>query len=228
MAKASILIVEDDTHISKLVKYNLEKAGFACTVSPSGEEALDILGHQTFDLILLDIMLPELDGFEVCKKIKQDPVTSSIPVLMLTARGEEIDRVIGLELGAEDYVVKPFSMRELTLRIKAVLRRRTQSIKETKDVLVADKLTLDISRHKVLVNQKEVTVTAMEFKLLKVLLERRGRVQSRDRLLEDVWDIASDITTRTVDTHIKRLRQKLGKPGKMIETVRGIGYRFSE
>ncbi len=230
MARAKILIVEDDKHIAKLVTYNLEKAGFECTVAVSGEEALEYLGNRGADLVILDIMLPEMDGFEVCKEIKQDAAFSHIPILMLTARAEEIDRIIGLELGADDYVVKPFSMRELILRVKAILRRGVPASPEAegKEILKAGKLTVDIPRHKILVNQKEIVLTSMEFKLLTTLLSRRGRVQSRDQLLEDVWDIASDITTRTVDTHIKRLRQKLGKTGKMIETVRGIGYRFSE
>ena len=227
MATQKILVVEDDKHISKLVKYNLEKAGFDSTVTITGEEALEVLDREAVDLIILDIMLPKMDGFETCKQIKQDKKLSHIPVIMLTAKGEEVDKVVGFELGADDYVVKPFSPRELVLRVKAILKRGKPK-EEVKDILSVDKLTVDIPRHKVTIDKKEITLTQIEFKLLVTLMQRKGRVQSRDSLLEDVWDIAADVTTRTIDTHIKRLRQKLGKMGKMIETVRGIGYRFSE
>ena len=227
MATQKILVVEDDKHISKLVKYNLEKAGFDSTVTITGEEALEVLDREAVDLIILDIMLPKMDGFETCKQIKQDKKLSHIPVIMLTAKGEEVDKVVGFELGADDYVVKPFSPRELVLRVKAILKRGEPK-EEVKDILSVDKLTVDIPRHKVTIDKKEITLTQIEFKLLVTLMQRKGRVQSRDSLLEDVWDIAADVTTRTIDTHIKRLRQKLGKMGKMIETVRGIGYRFSE
>jgi len=222
-----ILIVEDDKHISKLVKYNLEKTGFDCVVTITGEEALDVLDRESIDLIILDIMLPKMDGFETCKRIKQNKKISHIPIVMLTAKGEEVDKVVGFELGADDYVVKPFSPRELVLRVKAILKRGKPE-EEVKDILSADRLTVDIPRHKVTVDKKEIILTQIEFKLLVTLMQRRGRVQSRDTLLEDVWDIAADVTTRTIDTHIKRLRQKLGKVGKLIQTVRGLGYRFSE
>jgi DNA-binding response OmpR family regulator len=222
-----ILIVEDDEHISKLVKYNLEKAGYRCTVTITGEEALEILNKEPIDLIILDIMLPQMDGFEVCREIKKDGRLFHIPIVMLTAKAEEVDRVVGLELGADDYVVKPFSPRELVLRVKAILKRgKPEEVK--KDMLSAGNLQVDISRHKVTFADKEIPLTFMEFKLLVTLMERRGRVQSREKLLEDIWDIAADVTTRTVDTHIKRLRQKLGKAARLIETVRGIGYRFTE
>jgi len=227
MAGKKILIVEDDKHISKLVKYNLEKAGFDCTVTITGEDALEALDRESIDLIILDIMLPKMDGFETCRHIKQDRKLSGIPIIMLTAKGEEVDKVVGFELGADDYVVKPFSPRELILRVKAILKRGKPQEAE-KDILSVDKITIDISRHKVTVDKKAIKLTQLEFKLLVILIRRRGRVQSRDSLLEDVWDIASDVTTRTIDTHIKRLREKLGKAGKLIETVRGIGYRFNE
>lgn len=229
MLNKRVLIVEDDRNISKLIKYNLEKAGFDCSVSFTGEDALDVLEKESFSLIILDIMLPKMNGFEVCKYIKQEKCLSQTPVLMLTARGEEIDRIVGLELGADDYMVKPFSPRELVLRIKAILKRGTVDEQEERiDVLSVEKIRIDLSRHKVIVDKKEIELTLLEFKLLLTLIQRRGRVQSRDRLLSDVWDMASDVTTRTIDTHVKRLRQKLGKSGKLIETVRGIGYRFSE
>lgn len=227
MAGQRILLVEDDRHISTLVKYNLEKAGIECTATVTGEDALKVLDQESIDLIILDIMLPEMDGFETCRHIKQDKKLSGIPIIMLTAKGEEIDKVVGFELGADDYVVKPFSPREFILRVKAILKRgRPQA--EERDILSADKITIDIPRHKVTVDKREIKLTQLEFKLLVTLVKRRGRVQSRDGLLADVWDIASDVTTRTIDTHVKRLRGKLGEAGRLIETVRGIGYRFNE
>ncbi len=227
MAGQKILVVEDDKHISKLVKYNLDKAGFDCTVTVTGEDALEVLDRDSIDLIILDIMLPKMDGFETCRHIKQDKKLTGVPIIMLTAKGEEVDKVVGFELGADDYVVKPFSPRELILRVKAILKRGKPQ-EEEKAVLSVDKITIDIPRHKVTVDKKEIKLTQLEFKLLVTLIKRRGRVQSRDGLLEDVWDIASEVTTRTIDTHVKRLREKMGKTGKLIETVRGIGYRFNE
>ena len=227
MSKEKILIIEDDKHISRLVRYNLEKSGYDPTVVGDGEEALDILGKQGADLIILDIMLPKMDGFEVCRAIKQNTKLKNIPIIMLTAKGEEVDRIVGLELGADDYVVKPFSPRELMLRVKAILRRR--EIEESpKDIIRRGVLVIDIPKHRVTVNNKEVTLTPIEFKLLVTLIERKSRIQSRDQLLSDVWDMHADVFTRTVDTHIKRLREKLGKAGAQIETVRGLGYRFKE
>ncbi len=227
MRKETILIVEDDKNISKLIKYNLEKEGFKCLVSFDGEDAIKTLDKSPADLIILDIMLPGIDGLEVCRQVKQDKKLSGTPIIMLTAKGEEVDKVVGFELGADDYIVKPFSPRELILRIKAILKR-LQPAEIEKDVLKSGKLTVDLSRHKVTVDKKDVELTNMEFKLLVTLMQRAGRVQSRETLLDNVWDIASDVTTRTVDTHIKRLREKLGKSGDLIETIRGVGYRFSE
>ncbi|MFH1878218.1 MAG: response regulator transcription factor [Candidatus Omnitrophota bacterium] len=229
MAKKNILIVEDDKNISKLIKYNLDKDGFNCVAVFSGEDALKALGEGKTDLVLLDIMLPGIDGLEVCRQIKKNSEHSRVPVIMLTAKGEEIDRIVGFELGADDYVLKPFSPRELVLRIKAVLKRGEMAEEEEEGgILKAGKIEVDLSRHKVSSGKREVELTPMEFKLLVTLMRRAGRVQSREKLLDDVWDIASDVTTRTVDTHIKRLREKLGKKGEMIETVRGVGYRLSE
>jgi len=227
MPKEQILIIEDDKHISKLVKYNLEKAGYDCTVADDGEEAVNILSKERPDLIILDIMLPEMDGFELCRVIKQDVKLKSLPIIMLTAKGEEVDRIVGLELGADDYVVKPFSPRELILRIKIILKRG-KSEESSKDIIKRGILIIDVPKHKVTVNNKEIELTPIEFKLLVTLIERNGRIQSRDKLLSDVWDMHSDVFTRTVDTHIKRLREKLGKIGDQIETVRGLGYRFKE
>jgi len=229
MSGENVLLVEDDKNISKLVKYNLEKAGYNCLAVVTGEDGFEILDKEKINLIILDVMLPKMDGFEVCRLIKQEDLYSQIPIIMLTARAEEIDRIVGLELGADDYIAKPFSPRELVLRVKAILKRSvTKTDAGSKEILGFDKLKIDIPRHKVLVNSKEVKLTAMEFDLLVILLNRKGRVQSREQLLNDVWGIEADVTTRTVDTHVKRLRQKLGRYGKFIETVRGYGYRFFE
>lgn len=227
MSKERILVVEDDKNILKLLKYNIEKAGYDVFTAETGEKAVNMLSREPVDLMILDIMLPEMDGYEVCKRVRQEERFRSLPVIMLTAKGEEIDRVLGLELGADDYVVKPFSPREMILRIKAILKRGKPAERK-KDILSAEGIVIDISRHTVTADKKEVELTLMEFKLLVTLIERRGRVQPRERLLSDVWGIESDVTTRTIDTHVKRLREKLGKSGKYIETIRGIGYKFSE
>ena len=227
MAKETILVVEDDKHISKLVSYNLENEGFESVVCESGEKALELLNVGSFDLIVLDLMLPEMDGLEVCRSVRQNKDSSHIPIIMLTAKGEEVDRIVGFELGADDYVVKPFSPRELVLRIKAILKRE-QPKEGDKSLLKAGGLRVDISRHRVTVDEEEVCLTPMEFNLLVTLMQRKGHVQSRDILLDQVWGFIVDVTTRTVDTHVKRLRQKLGNEGRRIETVRGVGYRFSE
>jgi len=228
MAGEKILIVEDDQNISRLLKYNLEKEGYSCSAAVNAESALDILAKEKAALIILDIMLPGgVDGFELCRRLKREHALKDIPVLMLTARGEEVDRVVGLELGADDYVVKPFSPRELILRVKAVMRRRSAP-EESKDIITLGALYVNLPEHKVAVNNKEVELTLMEFKLLATLLTRKGRVQTRDKLLAEVWDMHADVYTRTVDTHIKRLREKLKGAAKMIETVRGVGYRFND
>lgn len=226
MAKEKILIVEDDRNISKLLKYNLEKEGYEAKVAKTGELALKYLNEDNFDLVILDIMLPKIDGFEVCRTIKQDKKLASLPIIILTAKGEEVDKVVGFELGADDYVVKPFSPRELLLRIKARIRKKEEAAKE--DIITFKNLKIDIPRHRIEVAKKEIKLTPMEYKLLLTLIERKGRVQSRDRLLDDVWGITSEVTTRTVDTHIKSLRKKLLSSGDYIETIRGLGYRFKE
>ena len=179
-------------------------------------------------MVILDLMLPDLPGTEVCKSMKRDPKTKSIPILMLTAKGSEIDRVVGFELGADDYVVKPFSVRELILRIEAILRRGRSDESTTRASIEFGVLRVDLDAHRVWVADREVELTALEFNLLVTLYERRNRVQNRTTLLDDVWGIEASITTRTVDTHVKRLREKLGQAGDYIETVRGVGYRFAE
>lgn len=225
--KERILIVEDDKHISRLVKFNLEKADYECAVAGTGEKALEALDSRPVDLIILDIMLPGMDGFGICRAIKEKDALKGIPIIMLTAKGEEVDRIVGLELGADDYMVKPFSPRELVLRVKAILKRGKPE-EAGKDILAAGEITVDIPKHKVTVKGKPVELTQMEFKLLVTLMKRRGRVQERERLLSDVWAMDTDVDTRTIDTHVKRLREKLGKSGGLIETVRGLGYKFKE
>ena len=220
-----ILIVEDDPNISKLVEYNLQKADFKTKVVGSGEDALATLSKEKFDLIVLDIMLPGTNGLEVCKKVKGNKKLFSTKILMLTAKGEEVDKVLGFELGADDYVVKPFSPRELVLRVKAILRRDEKLVE---DVLIFSDLKVDVANHDVFIGSKKISLTTMEVKLLIALMSNKGNVQTRESLLEKVWDMSSEVTTRTIDTHIKRLRQKLGKYGSNIETVRNLGYRFLE
>ncbi|NTV29098.1 MAG: response regulator transcription factor [Candidatus Omnitrophica bacterium] len=222
-----ILIVEDDKDIARLVRYNLEKAGFACEVAVSGEDAISALLKRPVDLVVLDIMMPGMDGLEVCRVVRQDDKLRHIPVILVTARGEEVDRIVGLELGADDYVVKPFSPRELVLRIKAVLRRG-QPCEGEKDILAAGALVVDVPGHRVTVDGRAVELAPREFELLVLLFRRQGRVQTRETLLADIWDIHTEVSTRTVDTHIKRLREKLGTAGKLIETLVGVGYRFRE
>lgn len=225
MAKDRILLVEDDKNISKLVKYNLEKADLECAALERGDEVMTFLGKEKVNLVVLDIMLPGVDGLELCRMIKQSDRKLDIPVIMLTAKGEEVDRIVGFELGADDYIVKPFSPRELVLRVKAILKRSKPAEKEEEQIH-SGSLRINIPRHEVFMDKKKIELTLMEFNLLVTLIKREGRVQSRDRLLNDVWDISSDVTTRTVDTHIKRLREKLGKAGDQIHTIRGLGYKY--
>jgi len=226
-----ILIVDDEVDILKMVDFNLRSAGFATLQALTGKDALRIARAETPDLILLDLMLPDIQGTDVCRQLKSENGTREIPVIMVTARGEEIDRVVGFELGAEDYVVKPFSPRELVLRVKALLKRSHRTTPEERpqtETLTFGEITVDQSRHRVVVGDREPQLTALEFRLLSTFIKRRGRVQSRERLLDDVWGIDVEVTTRTVDTHVKRLREKLGEAGRFIETVRGVGYRFAE
>ncbi|MCF8382119.1 MAG: response regulator transcription factor [Chlorobium sp.] len=228
MSEPLLLVVEDDQNLAKLLGYNLERAGYKFHLSGTGEDALDQLARRSFDLILLDIMLPGIDGFEVCRKVREHQLLKDIPIIMLTAKGEEIDKVLGFELGIDDYVVKPFSPRELNLRIRAILKRDRRQRAGIHEVLSAGGLDVDITRHQVTLEGKALVLTLMEFKLLVALLKRRGQAQSREMLLSDVWDVDKTINTRTIDTHITRLREKLGETGKMIKTVRGLGYKFEE
>jgi len=224
--KAKILIVDDEPEVIDLIKYNFEEAGFEVQCAMDGSEALEKVRSDSPDLILLDVMLPGLDGLEICKILRSHPATAAIPIIMLTAKADEIDRVIGLELGADDYVTKPFSPRELLLRVKKRLQLVAPGL--MKDIFESGVLQLDVSRHKVTVEQRRVELTAIEFKLLVLLIQRAGRVQSREQLLRDVWEYDSHIDTRTVDTHMRRLRDKLGPAAAYLNTVRGVGYRFLE
>jgi two-component system, OmpR family, phosphate regulon response regulator PhoB len=222
-----VLIVEDEKDVVDLLTLNLRKAGgFGISTAADGAAGLTKARDEKPDFVILDLMLPKVPGLEVCKILKSDSATRHIPILMLTARADEIDRIVGLEFGADDYVTKPFSPREVILRIKAILRRGASE--QTEEPMTAGPITLDPVRHKVTVAKKDVDLTSIEFRLLRTLIERRGRVQERDRLLNEVWGYESVIDTRTVDTHIRRLREKLGKAGDKIETVRGFGYRFRE
>jgi DNA-binding response OmpR family regulator len=225
--KSRILVVDDEPDAVDLIVFNLEAAGYAVSTAGDGAEALRKARQMPPDLILLDLMLPEVDGLEVCKILRRDSATAKVPIIMLTAKAAEIDRILGLELGANDYVTKPFSPRELTLRVRNLLSQKEPAGDKADQYRVAD-LFIDVPRHLVMVNRKQIELTATEFRLLTLLVERKGRVQSREQLLQDVWHYESLIDTRTVDTHMRRLREKLGKASRHLDTVRGVGYRFLE
>jgi len=221
----TILIIEDEKDLAELLAYNLEREGYRTIIALDGAEGLEAAARSAPDLVLLDLMLPGMLGTEVCKRLKKSEATSRIPVIMVTAKGEEIDKVVGFEVGVEDYVVKPFSTRELLLRVKAVLRRfATQAVESP--VIKVGAITIDAERHLVSINGEEVVFTTTEFNLLYTLVKRLGRVQSRDVLLRDVWGYNFVEDTRTVDTHVTRLRTKMGEAGEMIKTIRGFGYKM--
>jgi|TARA_B100000287_G_scaffold69303_1_gene60888 two-component system phosphate regulon response regulator PhoB len=224
----NILVIEDEPDIRRNLEYNLGREGFKASSVGSLDEANEKLKSKKFDLILLDLMLPDGSGLDLCKKIKSNSETEATPIIILTAKDDEVDKVVGFELGADDYVTKPFSVRELILRVKAILKR---SDTKTKEVVEVERqfgdLKIDVDSHEVHVDSQLIELTALEFRLLKELVEKRGRVQSRDQLLSEVWGYNAEVTTRTVDTHIKRLREKLGSMGKYVQTIRGVGYKFS-
>jgi two-component system phosphate regulon response regulator PhoB len=225
---STVLLVDDEPDLLMTLSFNLRREGFEVRTAETGQQALDrALQGPLPGLIVLDWMLPDMSGVELCLRLRKDPRTDHVPILMLTARGEENDRVHGLESGADDYVVKPYSVRELVLRIRSLLRRSESVVQEDAPRQVGE-LRLDREAHRVWVADDEVALTLLEFKLLDTLLSRSGRVQTRERLLEEVWQVPGELTTRTVDTHVKRLRQKLGSAGRFIETVRGVGYRFTD
>jgi two-component system phosphate regulon response regulator PhoB len=222
---ARVLVVEDEADLQHVIEYNLRGAGYDVTVAARGADALRLASELRPDLVLLDWMLPDMQGSDVCRALKAGAETKSIPVIFVTAKAEEIDRVVGFELGADDYVPKPFSVRELLLRVGAVLRR-SQPVSDAGETIEFGVLRLDRAAHRAWVEGVETELTPLEFRLLVTLYERRNRVQTRSALLDDVWDIQAELTTRTVDTHVKRLREKLGTARDYIETVRGVGYRF--
>jgi two-component system phosphate regulon response regulator PhoB len=224
---ARILVIEDERDLQKVLDFNLRQAGHEVTTSLRARDGLEIARSTKPDLVVLDLMLPDMSGTEVCKALKRDAATKDIAVLILTAKGEEIDRIVGFEIGADDYVVKPFSVRELLLRIDVILRRSKRELPSTPPIEFG-RLRVDREAHRAWVGEEEIELTPLEFKLLVTLFDRKNRVQTRTALLNDVWGIEADVTTRTVDTHVKRLREKLGGAGDYIETVRGVGYRFAE
>lgn len=226
MSAQKILVVEDHKDTRELLKYNLNAAGFDVTAAEDGQSGLDLAAAFKPEIILLDLMMPGMDGLEVCRRLKGDADLARIPVIMLTAKGEEVDKIVGLELGADDYVVKPFSPRELILRIKAVLRRYGAPEPNAPKLWEREGLKIDFEAHRLTIDDQEVALTATEFKLLTVLIAGTGKVQTRDNLLDTVWDTHFEGYSRTVDTHVRRLRQKLEPYAPWIETIRGIGYRF--
>ena len=222
----TIYIVEDEPDIRETLAYNLSQEGFKVSEFSDAESFLDKIQKRKPDLLILDLMLPGMSGLDLCKEIRVDKSLQNLAIIMLTAKGEEVDRIIGFELGADDYVTKPFSVRELILRVKVILKKQTDTT-ENNELVEFGPIKLNLDAHEVLINDDEIILTALEFKLLKHLIQRRGRVQTRDQLLGDVWGYSSEITTRTVDTHIKRLREKLGTVGDYIQTIRGVGYRLN-
>lgn len=225
--KTKILVVDDEPEAVELVEFNLRQAGYDVASAGDGATAVTKARALLPSLIVLDVMLPELDGLEVCKMLRRDPTTAAIPIILLTAKAAEIDRILGLELGADDYLTKPFSPRELVLRVKKILQRSPSS-REKRETMRFGDLLIDRPKHLVSWKGKAIELTATEFKLVAVLAERAGRVQTREALLRDVWEYDSLIDTRTVDTHMRRLREKLGPAAKCLDTVRGVGYRFVE
>jgi len=228
MGRQRICVIEDEEDIAELIRFTLEQARFETLILHNGLQALEKIKAFKPDLILLDLMLPDADGLDICKSLKKDTQLSSIPVIMLTAKGTEMDRIVGFELGADDYIVKPFSTRELVLRIKAILSRLSATFDTSPpDVIRQGIIFMDVSRHKVQVDGKDIELTATEFNLLYEFMTNIGRVRTRDVLLDRVWGYSFDGYARTVDTHIRRLRQKLGPAMNYIETIRGVGYRFN-
>ena len=222
-----VLVVDDEPDLVELVRFNLKEAGYEIDAARSGREALALLRRRPPDLLILDLMLPDVSGTEICRQVRSDARLAGVPVLMLTAKSEEVDRIVGFELGADDYVTKPFSPRELVLRVRALLRRASGE-GEGAEILEQARVRLDVDRHRCQVDGEDIDLTAKEFRLLETLMRRPGRVMSRERLLDEVWGTDITVTARTIDTHLKRLREKLRGAGPLIETVRGVGYRFAE
>ena len=221
-----VLVIEDEPDLRSTLQFNLKSENYKVTTASDGASALAEISKNIPDLILLDLMLPDMSGLEICKKIRGESFSDKVSIIMLTAKGEEVDRVVGFELGADDYVVKPFSVRELMLRVSSILKRSKEKASNDEKIVIGD-IEINLASHRVFISGIEVELTAKEFELLKYLTERNGRIRTRELLLEHVWGYNNSVTTRTVDTHIKRLRSKIGEVGTRIETVRGVGYRFN-
>jgi len=224
----AVLVVEDEADLADLLVFNLRQAGFAATAAGTAEQALAEVEKARPELVLLDLMLPDLPGTEVCRRLKLDPRTRQTPVVMLTARADEVDRVVGFELGADDFVTKPFNMRELLLRVRAVLRRPSSAPPEARPLQSVGPIRVDPAAHRAWVGQREMKLTALEFRLLSTFIDRAGRLQTRDGLLQQVWGFTSEPQARTVDSYVKRIRDEMGEARDMLETVRGVGYRLRE
>lgn len=231
MAQEKILIIDDEEHILELLKFNIKNAGYEVITANNGVDGANIAKEEKPDLVLLDLMLPGMDGYDVCKEIKRNKETSNTAIIMLTAKGEELDKILGLELGADDYITKPFSIRELLARVKAVLRRSVNTnINEEEDYYENGRLKIDFERHEVLINKERIDMTLKEFELLEILVKNRGKILKREMLLDKIWGYEYIGETRTVDVHIRYLRKKIeedDKNPKFIETIRGVGYRFN-
>jgi two-component system phosphate regulon response regulator PhoB len=226
---AKILLVDDEPDVTALLAYHFKAAGHTVEAVNDSRRALDVAKSFLPELAIVDVMMPEMTGLELCRRIREDPKLAHLPVVFLTARAEEADRIAGLESGADDYVCKPFSTKELMLRVQSILRRRSEGFNAAPDkVMEAGRIRLDLARHEASLGGRPLSLTATEFKLLQILMERRGRVQTREKLLADVWNYEAEIETRTVDTHMRRLREKLGEEAAWVETIRGVGYRMAE
>ena len=227
-AAKKILVVDDETDVTELLAYTLKSKGFVVEALNDPNRSIGVARTFMPDLVVLDVMMPDLNGIQICRMIRADAKLKKVPVIFLTAKAEEGDRIQGLETGADDYLCKPFSTKELVLRIQTILRRVNEGASEGPKLLSAGRIVLDGERHVVTVSEQPIELTATEFKLLRLLMERRGRVQTREHLLINVWNYETEIETRTVDTHVRRLREKLGAEADWIETIRGVGYRFAE
>lgn len=223
-----ILLVDDESDVTDLLAYNLKGKGFVVEAVNDPNRSVGVARTFMPDLVILDVMMPDLNGIQICRMLRADPKLKRVPVIFLTAKAEEADRIQGLETGADDYICKPFSTKELVLRVQTILRRLGESAPEVPGILQAGGISLDTERHEVTVGGAPVELTATEFKLLRLLMERRGRVQTREHLLINVWNYETEIETRTVDTHVRRLREKLGSEADWVETIRGVGYRLAE
>lgn len=223
-----ILVVDDESDVTDLVAYHLKAKGFQVETLNDPNGSIGAARSLVPDLVILDVMMPDLNGIQICRMLRADPKLKKVPVIFLTAKAEENDRIQGLELGADDYICKPFSTKELVLRVQSIIRRLSEAVPEEPKRLQVGQILIEVDRHEAFVHGRKIELTATEFKLLRLLMERRGRVQTREHLLINVWNYETEIETRTVDTHVRRLREKLGPEADWIETIRGVGYRMAE